>query len=194
MYQEDKSIFNDLVSKHPKLFELAGNRENKVPIGWSHIECGPGWISIIDEICTKLDKMTKSGQVKSIRLIQVKEKFGRLRIYYDIETVPWYKPAALLNYITQLPYSIIRPWLWNFKRLWNFKYLKSKPKQLWYIFIKPTFEAFTSDPAWVKAARIVRNGEHKSGFVCEACGKPGRLTNYGWMRVVCEEHEKEYKD
>lgn len=29
-----------------------------------------------------------------------------------------------------------------------------------------------------------------SSSICEECGLPGRSTNKGWIKVLCEEHEK----
>ncbi len=43
-------------------------------------ECGIGWFDLIKELCEKLNAM-KPG--KSLKVVQVKEKFGGLRFYVE---------------------------------------------------------------------------------------------------------------
>ena len=40
---------------------------------------------------------------------------------------------------------------------------------------------------------FVEEAERSSYTICEVCGKPGKPTKKGWIRVVCEEHEKNEK-
>lgn len=59
--------------------------ENNDQIFW---ECGPGWKSIIDPLISQADK-------ESVRVEQIKEKFGRLRFYVN------YASDALYDLIDQ---------------------------------------------------------------------------------------------
>ena len=45
-----------------------------------YFECGNGWFDLISEICEFVSKRTDK-----LRAAQVKEKFGSLRFYYDID-------------------------------------------------------------------------------------------------------------
>jgi hypothetical protein len=36
---------------------------------------------------------------------------------------------------------------------------------------------------------IVRMAESMSAVMCEKCGNPGNISNYGWIRTLCEKHQ-----
>lgn len=36
--------------------------------------------------------------------------------------------------------------------------------------------------------KIVDEAERASQYICEECGKPGKLSGPGWLKTVCEEH------
>ena len=56
--------------------------------GTQYFECGDGWYNLIWELCYKLtEEITNSWPVvmyPSIYVVQVKEKFGRLRFYLSV--------------------------------------------------------------------------------------------------------------
>jgi predicted DNA-binding antitoxin AbrB/MazE fold protein len=50
-----------------------------------YIECDIGWFDIIDEALKDIQNVSfEEGE--NIQVVQIKEKFGGLRIYYDAET------------------------------------------------------------------------------------------------------------
>lgn len=64
----------ELYAKYPERFK-------DVYCGFS---IGYGWISLVDEACSKLElECQRTGA--SYFVVQVKEKFGGLRLYIDIE-------------------------------------------------------------------------------------------------------------
>jgi len=77
----------DLISRYPKLFSDS-----------SIIECSDGWSSIIFDFCNVI-----SGHIKylpeeikdQIYIVQIKEKFGALRIYMSLNT-PYINGAIAL--------------------------------------------------------------------------------------------------
>jgi len=92
-----------LVDKYPRLF----NQETEFPRQF-YFECGPGWYSLIDTLCSCIQKEVDSkvnnekfllgkGKIESLtpddeiqpRVLQIKEKFGGLRFYLSLhdETV-----------------------------------------------------------------------------------------------------------
>jgi len=44
-------------------------------------ECGNGWLGILEELFSKIDEVVKRDKIKDFQVIQVKEKFGDLRVY-----------------------------------------------------------------------------------------------------------------
>jgi len=44
-------------------------------------ECGDGWLPILEDLFEKIDQEVKKAALSSFKVIQVKEKFGGLRVY-----------------------------------------------------------------------------------------------------------------
>ncbi len=62
---------NRLFAKYPKLFSYRGTRS------WCSFDSPTGWRPIVEQACAAL------AEFEDVRLAQVKEKFGGLRVYYD---------------------------------------------------------------------------------------------------------------
>jgi len=60
--------------------------EEKYPSLFDHdqfiypVAVGPGWIPLVDTLCRLLVKSTEQG-ASEVKVLQVKEKFGKLRFY-----------------------------------------------------------------------------------------------------------------
>lgn len=67
--------YEKLIKKHKSLF----------PKGGFGMECGEGWIELIEFLCKFFENKIKNKEVKSITFAQIKEKFGLLRIYFDMK-------------------------------------------------------------------------------------------------------------
>lgn len=65
----EKAIFD----KHTTLF-----KGDDLPYGF---ECGDGWFHLINQLCGFLNHHLKHNQIRHIKVVQVKEKFGGLRFY-----------------------------------------------------------------------------------------------------------------
>jgi len=61
----------EVKEKHKKYFE-------SVPLG---AQCGDGWADIVDRLFTEIDQV----EGVTVKLAQLKEKFGLLRIYVDVD-------------------------------------------------------------------------------------------------------------
>jgi hypothetical protein len=65
---------NELVAAHPELF--AGELP-RIP---SHLPVG--WFALVDRLCSDIEALLQ-GRAERLVVVQVKEKFGGLRFYYD---------------------------------------------------------------------------------------------------------------
>lgn len=81
----------ELFDKYPQLFELAMSRESRQPIAWG-ISCENGWFQLLDYLCSTLEHMLNERNRRrrvanleesphTLRVVQIKEKFGTLRFY-----------------------------------------------------------------------------------------------------------------
>ena len=75
-----------LCDRYPKIFAQrhASPRETLMCWGFS---CDDGWFTLIDRLCDflqfHLDHNNRDGKIPQIVAVQVKEKFGTLRFYYQ---------------------------------------------------------------------------------------------------------------
>ena len=50
------------------------------------LECDDGWYDLIHDLCKEIDEAyLEAGRKMNLIVIQIKEKFGTLRFYYDFE-------------------------------------------------------------------------------------------------------------
>lgn len=74
---------NKLTEKYPNLFRgrHLSIQENLMPFG---CECGDGWFKILDSMCRSLQKQLDKDKDKGsdeFMFMQIKEKYGTLRVY-----------------------------------------------------------------------------------------------------------------
>lgn len=60
-----------------------------VPTNWWGLECGSGWDNIVANLQDDVESVVRSNRQmfpnSGFKFAQIKEKFGVLRIYYDLE-------------------------------------------------------------------------------------------------------------
>lgn len=83
-----------LCAKYPKIFVNRHAPMTETAMCWG-FECGDGWYNILDNLCSNIQHYTdwnnenyakghkQYKQVPQVVAVQVKEKFGGLRFYYD---------------------------------------------------------------------------------------------------------------
>jgi hypothetical protein len=90
--EKEKQIFDT----YPKIFEDT-NLSIKESCMARGIECGDGWLKIITDLCDMCEMISELDEIQ-VKFLQVKEKFGRLTIYY---TVPNHYPRETLCLMVQ---------------------------------------------------------------------------------------------
>jgi hypothetical protein len=81
---------NALCVKYPKIFAQRNMAMTETCMCWGFC-CGDGWYEILDSLCghiqSHIDWQNKNHEkhpvVEQVVAVQVKEKFGGLRFYYD---------------------------------------------------------------------------------------------------------------
>ena len=88
-----KELDEKLCSKYPKIFVNRHADMKTTAMCWG-FECGDGWYNIINQLCAniqhhidwKQEQKEKYGHgegCNQVVAVQIKEKFGTLRFYYD---------------------------------------------------------------------------------------------------------------
>lgn len=80
---------SEIILKYPNLFGEPPFNPMQTLIGFG-FECDAGWHPILEELFQKIDKLQKEQELE-IKVTQVKEKFGGLRVYVDGATDDVYK-------------------------------------------------------------------------------------------------------
>ncbi|HEN8800255.1 TPA: hypothetical protein U8251_002854 [Pseudomonas putida] len=71
-----------LLHKYPAIFGEDPAQPN-LPTRWG-VECGDGWYNLLENLCHDIQAYINTEHVQQVTFIQVKEKFGELRIYYTL--------------------------------------------------------------------------------------------------------------
>lgn len=72
----------DILERYPALFGLAPGAKRLTLIN-SGFACGAGWYPILDGLFAELETIRQEDILTGLKVIQVKEKFGGLRVYVD---------------------------------------------------------------------------------------------------------------
>ena len=80
---------NKLFEKYPKIFKQKDLPMNQTAMCWG-IDTGDGWYNIIDTLCYQIQwhiehnlNKDEDPEVVNVEAVQVKEKYGGLRFYYN---------------------------------------------------------------------------------------------------------------
>jgi len=64
-----------LAEAHPLLFR------NRPPKIWSDLS--PGWYEVVDRFCSRVETTLPADELRRLKFLQLKEKFGTLRIHVE---------------------------------------------------------------------------------------------------------------
>jgi hypothetical protein len=88
-----KSKQEEILNKYHKIFAQFTWSPSQTAMCWG-LECGDGWLPLIDALCNDIQKYIDITDVPQIEVTQVKQKFGGLRFYYrpyekEIDKMIW---------------------------------------------------------------------------------------------------------
>lgn len=164
-----KELELQLVKKYPIIFKDYGGDMRVTCLAWG-MECGNGWYNLIDELCENVMTLIGDKDI-TITAIQVKEKFGGLRFYYNTKSSE--------TFMSNVSYKISR---FMFKLKWGQIYWK-------FIHFRKKIYRTTEE----KISDVISNAEYKSYKTCEICGNPGKTRGRGWVSTQCDKCWKESK-
>lgn len=77
-----KELQNRLFDKYPNLFVQKDLDPTQTLMCYG-LNCGDGWFNIVDNLCKLIQKELDAKQIDNVEIVQVKEKFGTLRVYLN---------------------------------------------------------------------------------------------------------------
>lgn len=164
---------NKLYEKYPKIFRQKDDDMKQTCMCWG-MECCDGWYDIIDELCANLQFNTDNNVHPQVEFVQVKEKYGRLTIYTQINP-KLQKSEKLFDFISKF-------FIWIVDKLWSRNLIS------WQHRINYSRQEYIIG----LIEGLIDMSECMSEKTCEICGKKAVLCEKGgWYKTLCEEHEKE---
>jgi len=85
-YEVKKELQIKLQKEFPLLFERLGGKESETCMSWRHggIAINDGWYNLFAGLCSAMtEHIEEHDDCSQVVFEQVKEKFGRLRIYFS---------------------------------------------------------------------------------------------------------------
>jgi hypothetical protein len=111
--------------------EIAAKYSDILDLHWG-LEVGPGWLPLLDDLFANIKGYLLTHPNKKFRIVQVKEKFGELRVYTRHATEPIFQ--------------------------------------------------------------LIDAAEEIASKTCETCSGTGKMTNHGWMRILCKSCDARKKE
>lgn len=151
-----------LAASHPALFERGIPEDSDLKAGW---------YSLVDELCTDIERELAPELAKRFSVDQIKEKFGTLRFYWR------------LGDRGDLHVDIFTPGGTALSSL-----VKAKPSR--------AADAEIINQARDRLRELVDTACEASASVCQRCGAFGSIRRLAWVQTLCDEHfveiEKRY--
>ena len=72
----------EIIHNYPEFFKGIGKSPQESCLAFG-LECDDGWYDIIDTCCSLIKSHYKNKKEIDFEFVQVKEKFGTLRLYYQ---------------------------------------------------------------------------------------------------------------
>lgn len=175
----EKKLYEDF----PEIFGQKDIDETKTPMCWG-CSCDDGWYDIIRDTCQIMDNMAKRNAYlfPRVEFVQVKEKFGTLRIYFD--EIFLTKEEFLENDSANVCHRYVAPkWVKFIGKFWkgflhNYMY-------------KKYLEKTRANSNFYYG--VEQYAEYLSAKTCEVCGERGLMCRRGnWLKTLCEKHRIEY--
>lgn len=124
-------------------------------------QCNDGWYELIHSLCAEINgAYTSRGLPVDIIVLQVKEKFAKLRFYYTFEGEP--QRVSAIDFLGSCTLRLSPD---DKDQPENVKALRAEIRE------------------------CVRGYEEKSANICEYCGKEGRLRKIrggSWLKTLCD--------
>lgn len=156
-----------LFARHPYMFagDLVGYkkdpREDQLHYA---IAIEPGWLDIIERLCADIDAAVpadlKRDDGRGFHIQQIKEKFGTLRFYWDVDVGP-HEPIHVDLLFGSGEHASFR-----------------------------SRETHEVEPWRAQVRGLITEAERRSAMICFYCGGPGQLRKdrSGWITTCCDDH------
>ena len=170
-----------LFSKYPKIFRQKDLSMQETCMCWG-IEHGDGWYKIIDILCYLLQGDINNNNYPQIEAVQVKEKFGTLRFYYNT-----------LGPKRKHKVFIWKGWSYLFKRhAYSFRSF-SYSGSIYLGCFSLSLVNVDSIHAWATQGALIQAAEYLSEIVCEQCGSMDNVSQTeGWVVTLCKKCKEKY--
>lgn len=170
---------NRLLKVFPSIFREFEERYNRHAANQFFV--GDGWFGLIFYMLVHINKLMTTSQCGlDVVCVQLKEKFGGLRFYYNVkvENEDWFSKI----------FRKIDSWIGTKMCRWGYF------RQYWALTSWRKKHIYRT--VYEKLQDIVAKAELESTKTCERCSIPGTRgeTPQGWILTLCEKHANKLKE
>ena len=182
----------DLILKYPKIFKNVSKTEMESCMAFG-IECGPGWYTLLDELCSALQWDTDYNNYPQVVADQVKEKYGTLRFYFSTEpNLNMYRNRVsknkLLLFVINTWNGLVSWYCHRFQYHFQFKVFGKRIRLLPDVWYHKWSIVTEEDSCYEHMSGMISFAETMSAVICENCGNPGKCNEEGyWISCRCDE-------
>jgi hypothetical protein len=153
MLESDPAI-DALVARFPRLFR---GKHPQVPSS-----VPPGWSSLIDRMLADIDGMLDDGCARRFQVLQIKEKFGGLRVYWRLGR----RQSAVIDAVT--------------------------PDGLLKVKLTARAASAVDQSVVEQIDARIQQAEDEASGTCQRCGRgDARRRSRGWLVTLCDTCERQ---
>lgn len=185
----EESLDRQLCEKYPKIFRARDRRSSmrQTAMSWG-ISVGDGWYNILNSLCGVIQHHINSTR---------KSRADDLKFNRALARALSGDKNGLMHYYA---YADASPDYWVQRTVANrietaaFRQIPEACPQVIALQIKEKFSGlrFYYQGGDETVRGMVELAEAMSYVTCEECGSPGRSSNDGWIRVLCDTHKVKF--
>jgi hypothetical protein len=172
-----------LCEKFPKLFKNRYGDMTTTAMCWG-FECGDGWYEIINSLCSNIQHYIDQNRKHRANAIQYNRVLSRA-IDGDTRGLVWWHswPTPTEHTYKSVEQNLANP---------RFRTIPDIVTQVTVDQVKEKFGTlhfyYSGGDDYIRG--LVHMAESISETTCEECGNQGKIRMDGWIRTLCEEHNR----
>ena len=186
-----QELDEQLCQKYPKIFADRNKPMTVTAMCWG-FEHSNGWYNILDRLCANIqhhiDWKNKQRDY-SIKMNKIREagKSGNVELFSDLMAEEYGNKGFNESFIREQAERFIREPL---------KEIEDEVPQVVAMQVKEKFGTlnfyYRGGDDYIRG--LVDMAESMSAITCEVCGQPGERRSDGWIKTLCETHQKEREE
>lgn len=176
---------NQLCKKYPKIFRDRHADMQITAMCWG-FECDDGWYNILNQACSLIQGHIDWRRKQRAIVLRYNRA---LKSALSGDTSKLIKFHTYKDVVTEYTTKKVEDDIKNAQ----YRNVPEKISQVVATQVKEKFGTlrFYTEGGDEYCGGVISMAEAISGVTCERCGNPGKTNNSGWLKTLCETHERE---